>query len=1325
MAGTANALTFSIWQSAVFTSAELADPVVSGAEADPDGDGRSNLLEYALGLDPMGFEADPVSSSFGASSLTLLYPEIIGATDLLYYLTESPDLQHWITPNAPTRTVLSEDATQRQIALFNPAAPASPPRWFSRLRVILQPGGNEPLFAPTRLSGTLEAPFAISLGWNDNARVETGYLVEKSSGGDFVEVAELEADENHWRDADIEGSTTYTYRVSALQGFLASAPSEEFTLTTPLDSDGDGLSDELELTTYSTDPFHPDSDHDGMPDGWEVRHGLNPRSDLAGVADGTGDFDEDGLSNFWEYTLNLDPSEADSDHNGVSDAQEDGDGDGMPNGWEANNGLSPTEDDAHQDEEPDGLTNLEELEAGTYPYNAYSDADLVMDGEDGWALDSELFPSRLSHINYVVIDLHDANIVSAEALSDGGHVLGWNENDTQCIWVAGNKINLPVIGEDTGSGRVLWSSINKHGHVVGTYADDDRDNMDQNIYRFRNEQVEIARGQYLTGISGNNQRSWFRSPKITNDGTIFTCVSQLADHNEEDSKFRYGLLKLQGTEAVEIGDFREVTVIRGKDGYTTQTPASIITVDYLFDVNDHGFAVGFGTKFVSSNNEVSGLGTRSVIIDGPLIQDIEDGNETISAMAQVVSEGSSPFSCGLSNNHFAIWSKRDAWTKVYSEASASRISGYPSSINAKTEIVGIGFRQGTLQNGTIIRNGKVLSLTDLNATHAISEGISINENGLILAWGRPDNSYSTALNSPCLLLPVDIAVDANRDGVIKFAGNFKDQRVAGKPRDKTEETKPFRFWCNDDDDHVGAKEEDRMPVMQPDSQDDQIDGRRDLEDFTRLFVHVGAFHQELANGTMQVGLKWKDTNGTTPKIKLYRMADDNGTDSYLKDDPGAAAAQVSGVFRNSIGEVSGIGPLILPGTVFAKYSETNPQAHLLFEASGEGKGQLCITIHKADGTEIGEGPGVWIDLVNVRKLYQRVKATGISDNFQEPSQTTNGNPPEPTMGWVDDPNGNPHDPDAPKSWPETKQYIVFVHGWNMSYDESQNFAETMFKRLWHRGYKGRYASMRWPTLDDSVPTPAGDVPYTYNASEYRAWKCGESLKQFINSLPADYARNVVAHSMGNIVVGSALKKGMGLTNYALLNGAVSAGCYDDRDILNQGWGYSTPFYDPDLNTQSLSHRNRLAGVNGNLVNFFLAADDALLKWEWNNDTPAFISGSPNRFPLVGSKPQRYNLGTTGYYYAPLNSVGQRLGLNFSTVNGRFVSDSHECMSYVAQSPMKAVGAEGRTQGSIDSEVDMSDYSFGNVHSAQFEFRAQQLTPFYNRLLEEFDLPFLP
>jgi len=90
-----------------------------------------------------------------------------------------------------------------------------------------------------------------------------------------------------------------------------------------------------------------------------------------------------------------------------------------------------------------------------------------------------------------------------------------------------------------------------------------------------------------------------------------------------------------------------------------------------------------------------------------------------------------------------------------------------------------------------------------------------------------------------------------------------------------------------------------------------------LEDFTRLYVHLGAFYQELANGTFKIGLKWSGNATGTPKIKVYKSADAAGSDSYLKNDA-AATAQVSGAFRNALGEVSGSTPLVLPADVFRR-----------------------------------------------------------------------------------------------------------------------------------------------------------------------------------------------------------------------------------------------------------------------------------------------------------------------------------------------------------------------------------------------------------------------
>lgn len=52
----------------------------------------------------------------------------------------------------------------------------------------------------------------------------------------------------------------------------------------------------MRATAVTTRPAGFDTDGDGMPDAWEMMHGLNP-----GVADNNGDFDGDGYTNLEEY----------------------------------------------------------------------------------------------------------------------------------------------------------------------------------------------------------------------------------------------------------------------------------------------------------------------------------------------------------------------------------------------------------------------------------------------------------------------------------------------------------------------------------------------------------------------------------------------------------------------------------------------------------------------------------------------------------------------------------------------------------------------------------------------------------------------------------------------------------------------------------------------------------------------------------------------------------------------------------------------------------------------------------------------------------------
>jgi hypothetical protein len=384
---------------------------------------------------------------------------------------------------------------------------------------------------------------------------------------------------------------------------------------------------------------------------------------------------------------------------------------------------------------------------------------------------------------------------------------------------------------------------------------------------------------------------------------------------------------------------------------------------------------------------------------------------------------------------------------------------------------------------------------------------------------------------------------------------------------------------------------------------------------------------------------------------------------------------------------------------------------------------LSLVLRAPDGS-VAASDEVHLELLDVRAMYQR--AQGTSDGVPE-RDTENDQvhfpflpPYDPayraaphTVGYQED--------DTPGFVPppeEDQTLILFVHGCCVDLKTYKTISDTMFKRLWWQGYRGRFASFRWPAIQELIPW----LVTAYNEQEFRAWRYGEALSGYIaylrGTLPG-YSVNVVAHSQGNIVMGEALKLGAIVDNYVLSQAAVAADCYDrNPELIRRGLERLDSRRPAPYLASEMGYAGYFADIDvqGRMVNFYNPKDSATgLAWESNNkEKPdqgfgigAFIDG---RYVFNARERQAH------FERRILDSDGI-----IKFVFSHFVTDPYESMVFVARSRTQSAGTEGRTRGPIDEAVNLQQ-EFGLTgwitdHGAQFDRTIQDIHGYYRKLFE--------
>jgi hypothetical protein len=224
----------------------------------------------------------------------------------------------------------------------------------------------------------------------------------------------------------------------------------------------------------------------------------------------------------------------------------------------------------------------------------------------------------------------------------------------------------------------------------------------------------------------------------------------------------------------------------------------------------------------------------------------------------------------------------------------------------------------------------------------------------------------------------------------------------------------------------------------------------------------------------------------------------------------------------------------------------------------------------------------------------------------------------------------------------SNKVLIWMHGYNVDSEAARGTYAEVFKRFFHAGLMGEFYGVSWY----GNPPAAAIGPPHYHQAVVNAFATARDFALFVEGLGGN--ASVAAHSLGNLVVGSAIQD-HGLTNfnkYFAIDAAVALEAYGQENVVESMldvedwldyWNYrgtdsqGNPVSGDKLpasewyrlfegtadNRKGLTWRNRLGNVPSDRVYNFYSSTEEVLREYPDDDLVKYLELLQNYDDVTG------------------------------------------------------------------------------------------------------------